>query len=194
MGITLHYSGRAKSHQAIDRILDHVFRFGAVRADRGWRAALDDDAFGRLEAWRDAGEPEDPGHERALAFDEPVRRVVLVPPRRCEPFVLGFTRTLELAPAFTKTQYAPWPVHAALVGLLREVAPHLESLEVHDESGLWDDGDEPAARARFESLLGAIDAFAAELGIEPGSDGGWTAGGDADDEFDLESGRDGPAR
>lgn len=192
MGITLHYRGRAKSDRAIDAILNDVFMFGALRAEQGWRATMSDDGAGRLEAWEDAGRPDDPLHEHGLAPDEPVRRVVLVPPRRCEPFVLGFTRTLELAPAFTKTQYAPWPVHVALVGLLREISTHFEELEVHDESGLWETGDLDAARERFETLLGAINDLADDLGAEPPPDDDWPPSPDADGELDRDLGFDGP--
>jgi hypothetical protein len=167
--------------------------FGAARGDEGWRAAIDGDACGRPERRVSAGGPEDPGRPDDLDPAEPARSVVLVPRRGCEPFRPGFSRAGPPDPAFTKTRCAPRGVRAAPVGLPRRLEPHFEALEAHDESGPWETGDEPAARARFGGPPGAIGALGDALGAEPGEDGGgagrpWGADAAGDSDGDLDRG------
>lgn len=155
MGITIHYSGRASSVEAVGDV------FGAAQlyaAAREWMFAIIDDPFGEVEE----GGP-NPGFFESPQRENPVRAMVIRPHAMCEAIRLEFNRRHRMEQAFTKTQFAPFEVHLAVVGLLRAIEPHLESLEVVDDSGLWETGDETRARARFAWLGRAIDSFADRL-------------------------------
>ncbi len=153
MGITIHYSGRALNWDALTQLLDVASMFAA---QRGWQFALYDDPLGVMED-RDK---DDPGY---IEHDGPFRGIVIRPHRKCEPVRLDFSVSNELS-ASTKTQFAPFEVHVEVVELLRRIEPFMERFSVEDESGLWEDGDEAAARARFEHLGKAIDMMADKLG------------------------------
>ncbi|MEK6702965.1 MAG: hypothetical protein AABZ53_11930 [Planctomycetota bacterium] len=155
MGITIHYSGRARSVEAVGDV------FGAAQvyaAAREWMFAIIDDPFGEA-----ADCDSTPELFEAPEREVPIRAMVIRPHAMCEAIRLEFDRLHRMEQAFTKTQFAPFEVHAAVVGLLRAIEPYLESLEVMDESGLWETGDEARARARFAWLGRAIDAFADRL-------------------------------
>jgi hypothetical protein len=138
MGITIHYSGRAKSREAIRELMKAAQLFAA---ERDWMMAMYEDPLGIYEDV----DPDDPGY---IEEHGPYMGVVLRPHRHSEPVRLQFNLAREFS-GFTKTRYAPFEVHREIVALLRLVAPHLESFEVNDESGFWDDGDEDAARPKF---------------------------------------------
>jgi hypothetical protein len=156
MGITIYYSGRAGGHDAVTEILTAAQVYAA---GRGWMFAMYDDPLGAMED-RDR---DDPGW---VEHEGPYRGIVIRPHRRCEPVRLDFTIDHELRPAFTKTQFAPFGVHKGVLELLRKIEPHMERLEVVDESGLWESGDETQAKSRFELLGRAIDGLADGLRAE----------------------------
>jgi hypothetical protein len=174
MGITIHYSGRARSADALSEILKTAQMFAA---GRGWHFAIYEDPFGVM----DDRDKDDPGW---LEHGGPYRGIVIRPHRLCESVRLDFTIVHELRPAFTKTQFAPFGVHKGVVALLRAVEPHMERFEVMDESGLWETGDEAAARSRFEALGRVLDGLADALRAE-GAEGP-DARIDADAAYDLD--------
>ncbi|MCC7387858.1 MAG: hypothetical protein IT431_03730 [Phycisphaerales bacterium] len=171
MGITSHYSGRAGRSDAVTKILTAAQLYAA---GRGWMFAMYEDPFGVMED-RDR---DDPGW---VEHEGPYRGIVIRPHRRCEPVRLNFTIDHELRPAFTKTQFAPFGVHKGVLELLRAIEPHMERLEVVDESGLWESGDEAEAKSRFDLLRRAIDGLADGLRSEgldvEGPDDGRERGG-----------------
>lgn len=178
MGITIHYSGRARGYDAVTAILTAAQMYAA---GRGWQFALYDDPFGVM----DDHDKDDPGW---VEHEAPYRGIVIHPHRKCEPVRLDFGIDHEMRPAFTKTQFAPFGVHKGVVALLRQIGPHMERFEVEDESGLWESGDEDRAKARFELVRRAIDALAEELGSEGPGEEGWT---ESPDGFEGEEPPDG---
>jgi hypothetical protein len=62
---------------------------------------------------------------------------------------------------FLKTQYAErgFCTHAQVVGLLHELEPMVDYLDVHDETRLWETGDLAAAAFRFERCGSWLDAL-----------------------------------
>jgi hypothetical protein len=151
MGITIHYSGRAASHEAMSKAMNHAFVFGAQRE---WQCAIFEDPLGNYEDI----DPENPG----LVDEErkgPYAGVVVRPHPKCEPFSLPFSLSREFSGS-TKTQYAPFEVHEELIQLLRELEPFLDYLSVVDEAGLWESDDRAAAQAEFKFLDRALDALA----------------------------------
>lgn len=152
MGITIHYSGRAKSWDALSQILSTAQLFCA---EREWMFAIYDDPLGVMED-RDK---DDPGY---IDHDGPFRGIVIRPHPKCEPVRLDFSTANELS-GCTKTQFAPFRIHIEIVKLLREIEPFMAEFVVIDESGLWETGDEAAARKRFKFLDAAIESVADEL-------------------------------
>jgi hypothetical protein len=140
MGITIHYSGRASSKAAAQKVMDRAQLFAA---QRGWMFAMFDDPMGDEEA-RDPAKP----WEGDFDPDSPTRGIVIRTHPKCEPIRIVFNARNELK-AWTKTAYAPFSIHVEIIKLLREIAPLLEDFEVLDEVNLWETGDEAAARARF---------------------------------------------
>lgn len=149
MGITIHYSGRAKSDDAVTKLLSVAQTFAAKR---GWKFALFDDPLGTSPS-------DDPP---PIGWAGPSRGVAITPHPKCEPVLLDFNTANELS-GFTKTQYAPFRVHVQIVELLHAIEPFMEGLTVIDESGLWETGDQAAARARFKFLDDAMDRLAGAL-------------------------------
>jgi hypothetical protein len=141
MGLTIHYRGRAKSNEDLSELLNAAMMFAAQRE---WMFAMFDNPFDLPEGGDEAAVG-DPGEE-----DEPriYRSLTIRPHRRSEPVRLSFNQRLEVQ-AFTKTGNAPFRVHEAVVELLRLIAPYMATLEVFDESGLWETGDKAAAEKRF---------------------------------------------
>jgi hypothetical protein len=63
-----------------------------------------------------------------------------------------------------KTQFAPPPVHAAVVKLLRYVKKrYISDLEVHDDGGYWETGDMDDLERRIDSINRALDVLEAAL-------------------------------
>lgn len=152
MGITIHYSGRAKDWDALTQLLSVAQQFAA---QRDWTYAIYDDPFGVMED-RDH---DDPGY---IEHDGPFRGIVINPHAKCESVRLDFNISNELS-GFTKTQFAPFRVHTEIVALLRAIEPFIADLVVLDESGFWETGDEADARARFRFLGNAIESLGNEL-------------------------------
>lgn len=148
LGTTIHYSGRAKSWDALTNLMNTAQVFAA---ERGWHFAMWDDPLGVM----DDHDKDDPGY---IEHDGPFRGIVIRPHRKCELVRLDFDRSYELA-ASTKTQFAPFGIHVQIVELLRAIEPLMANLEVTDESGLWETGEWAKARERF----GAIRSLGNEL-------------------------------
>src|SRR5437763_3981891 len=109
MGTTIPYSGRAKNWDAISSILNTAQLFAA---QRGWMFAIFDDPLGITDDHNE-------GDPALLDVGGPFRGIVLRPHRSCEPVRLRFTAQCELLPASTKTQFAPFEIHADVIALLR---------------------------------------------------------------------------
>src|SRR4051812_25426133 len=123
MGITIHYSGVAKSVNAIRELMNKAQLFAA---EREWMMAMYEDPLG---VYEDV-DPDNPGY---VERDAPYMGIVIRPHPRSEPVRFQFNLAREFSGS-TKTRYAPFEVHRDVVALLRLVAPHLERLEVIDES------------------------------------------------------------
>jgi hypothetical protein len=153
LGITIHYSGKARDFDALTEILNTAQMFGA---QHGWHFAMYDDPFGVMED-RDK---DDPGY---IEHDGPYRGIVLRPHRKCEPVRLNFRVSNEMTPAFTKTQFAPFEVHIEIIELFRAIAPFMDEFEVTDESGLWESGDIVEAEGTFAAVRRAIEGIEEEV-------------------------------
>lgn len=152
MGITIHYQGRARDDGAVGRVLDAAEAFAR---ERGWVCQRCDVEDGVVERY-------DMELEEFVAHRGRVRGIVIVPHKECEPVMIEFTPDRRIQ-HFTKTQYAPFGVHVAIVELIRRVAPEFAELEVHDEAGLWETGDMEGAERKFVELYGYIKAMREKL-------------------------------
>jgi hypothetical protein len=153
MGITIHYTGRARSAKAIDQLIDAAQVFAV---QRHWQFAMYDEPVHIL----------DPrGEDETGSASGPYRGIIINPHPDCESIWFIFDASNELC-GFTKTQFAPFQVHVEILKLLREIEPYMETFEVMDESGLWENGDEAAARDRFRFLDAAIGSFSHALRAE----------------------------
>lgn len=159
MGMTIHYSGRAKNWDALTRLISAAQMFAC---EREWMMATLDDPFGHM----DDRDKDDPG---LVETDDPIRMMVINPGGKCESIRLRFTANCELLPAWTKTQFAPFSVHKEVVALLRAIEPFMAEFNVMDETGYWETGDEAAARAKFDGLgrvIGMMAEGLAEKGLD----------------------------
>ena len=132
-GVTIHYEGKAKNRAAIARVLD-IARAEAHRLNWAVAEANVDSA----QLTRIVNETEQPYKGRLTG-------VVIRPHALCEPLYIQFGRDLFLQD-YVKTQFAGAEVHAAVVGLLRKIAPYFEHFDVMDEGEYWDTNDRVALK------------------------------------------------
>jgi hypothetical protein len=169
MGVTIHYSGRAKSAKAVEQIM-HIVTNAA--AEWEWPCAQVFDPSGEIH--RMTREPGDPDYNEFEAdsdglididdesagvetYEGPVHTLVAQPLEGCEPFRLGFDRDHRMDGS-TKTQYGPVEAHIRICALLRSIERHFETLEVHDESGFYETDDRAALEERLNSFADTQEA------------------------------------
>ncbi len=148
MGANIHYRGRAANCADVEHIMNTAVMFAA---EQEWMFAIFDDPMGIMEDL----DKDDPGY---LEHEGPIRGTVIKAHRDCEAMRLVFNVRHELEGS-TKTQSAPFEVHAQLVELLRILTPRFAELEVVDETGLWETGDVTRAKDVFT----AVDPSAVDL-------------------------------
>ncbi|MFN0011466.1 MAG: hypothetical protein ACKVS8_07460 [Phycisphaerales bacterium] len=177
MGITIHYSGRAATDDALRQLLTVAQLFAA---QRDWMCAMYDDPLGLFE-------DHDPGSYWGGDPNALFRGIVITPHKKCEPVRLQFDPRFEVSGS-TKTQFAPFRIHCEVVELLRAIEPFMERFDVVDESGLWASGDKAAAASQFKMLGTLMDGFADELSAQghsvegPGVPLHWADTDDPDDD------------
>ena len=168
MGVTIHYSGRAKDRASVDRIINIVTN-AAYQWD--WPTAHIEDPDGEIaRTLREPGEPvelsasgitfidaDDLESSGLEIYEGPVSLLVVQPGDGCEPFRLAFDREHRMD-GFTKTQYGPVDAHVRICALLRSVERNFEVLEVHDESGFYDTEDRNALDERLGQLADTPEA------------------------------------
>jgi hypothetical protein len=136
MGITIHYRGRVADVSHIDVAVDTAV---AAAERRGWAARR----FANARATVPRTSP-----EREWEYAGPTRGVVITPHEQSEPLCLEFDGD-GVVEDFCKTHFAGADTHMAVIELLRELQPALESLEVVDEGEYWETSD----RTRLTRLL-----------------------------------------
>lgn len=138
MGVTIHYEGVLRNAAAGAALIETVAGLGEAQ---GWPVSLIDEAETRLTHFIAEVEVEYVGPSRGVELQAP----------GAEPlrFEFGDDRFVQ---DFCKTQFAGVEVHAAIVELLRTVAPLFEALEVFDEGELWETGDAATLVGHFERI------------------------------------------
>jgi hypothetical protein len=140
MGVTIHFEGRLRGETAFGQVIGTA---KALAEREGWKwETIDEDAV-TLQRERD-GQDWD--------YSGPVKGIVLYPHENSEPLRLEFDRDLIIQ-EFVKTQFAPTEIHVRVVGLLKEIAPHFESLSVCDEGEYWDTGDLELLKKHQQTIL-----------------------------------------
>ena len=140
MGVPIHFAGRVADPSRVDEVIDAA----VVAAElRGWAAQR----FAKETATVQRN-----ANDRQWEYSGPTKGVVFTPHEWCEPLCLEFDRD-GVVQDFVKTQYAGVDTHVAVVGLLRELMPSLDSLEIADEGEYWDTGD----RQRLARLIAECD-------------------------------------
>jgi hypothetical protein len=171
MGVTIHYSGRAKDRASVDRIMQ-IITNSAYQWD--WPTAHVEDPDGEIvRMLQEPGEQaeldhsgisfidaDDPEASSVEIYEGPVNVLVVQPGEGCEPFRLAFDREHRMD-GFTKTQYGPAEAHVRICALLRSIERHFEVLEVHDESGFYESDDRDALNERIGQLADTPEAVIA---------------------------------
>lgn len=158
MGITIHYSGRAKSKAAIDRISHIAMLFAA---EREWPCAVIDDPDGEMLRVADGGAIGSSIEE----YDRPIHTTVVTPGQGCEAIRLQFGKDLWMH-SFTKTQWGPIEFHPQICELLRAIEPYFDELQVVDESDFWTSGDLKLLDQKRQELFDACSELEAKLDAE----------------------------
>ena len=183
MGVTIHYSGRAKNRKAVDRIMQTVM---AMACEWEWQTAQVEDPDGEIVRMmrepRDAEERaerkkqgvdeeslgitwvsgDDPEASGVEIYQGPVYMLVTQPGEGCEPLRLMFDREFRMD-GFTKTQYGPVEAHVRICRILRAIERHFEVLEVTDESGFWETDDRAALEERIGQEYDTEEGVAARV-------------------------------
>ncbi|MDX2060767.1 MAG: hypothetical protein SFV24_23345 [Gemmatimonadales bacterium] len=143
MGVTIHFEGRLRSRESLDRLLGTA---EAVAARLNWPCRKISSE--RVHLTRTVGESE-------TEYVGPSAGIELIPHDRSDPLRLEFDADLFVQD-FVKTQFAGVEVHARIVGVLREIEPYFESLVVEDEGELWTTDDNQLLEAHFSSFDRAL--------------------------------------
>lgn len=160
MGVTLHYSGKIKSVDHINPLIDEIVDLGKSLS---WESQV-------IARYGDA--------------DEELLGVVLIPPES-EPICLTFMEDLRLTPIiafafgeehkieelkkeklyiFTKTQFAGSKIHIAVVKLLKYISnKYFSTFECIDEGGYWESGNEDVLQRKMDLINSGIDIISKEL-------------------------------
>jgi hypothetical protein len=104
MGITIHYSGTAKSEKDVASLYKFAIQYAAKRK---WRVQL--------------------GRPRRLAG------IALLPDDDCEPLTLRFTKTRRFSD-YCKTQFAGPEVHLDVLQFFQDAARYFSKLAIYDEA------------------------------------------------------------
>jgi hypothetical protein len=185
MGITIHYHGRLQDPASLAQLGQEI-QLACGRL--GWPYHLIDErvlGVGEYVVYH-----EEPGEDTIFTEVEtaPLEdrwRGVAVQPPGCETLWLTFSRGGQLvvydAPweepetpgrywvrelLSVKTQFSTPEIHVAVCGLLRLVERHAAQLEVLDEGGYWESGDQAELAARMEGLNAALDMLSGAAGRE----------------------------
>jgi hypothetical protein len=152
MGITIHYSGKAKSKRAVEKIMGIAMAMGA---EHEWRCAQVEDPDGEI--LRPIFDPDGTaGNGSGIEeYHGPVSMLVASPGEGCESLRLMFGNDLRMD-GFTKTQYGPIETHVRICEVLRAIEPHFETLHVIDEGGYWETGDLKELDERRQTLFDVV--------------------------------------
>jgi hypothetical protein len=133
MGVTIHYKGRLRDGNAVDR----VSAVATSYADsHGWRSRIVN---------------ETPGHSENPDYHGGFRGVVVFPHEYCEPVWLTFDDHLQVEER-TKTQFAGSAVHIAVIELFRKLSPEFAEFEINDEGEYWETRDLATLEAHIKAV------------------------------------------
>ena len=155
MGVTIHFEGKLRNRSSLDATVRAAATFARAR---GWTATPILEEQARLARARD---------KKDWDYEGPTSGIELLPHTRSDPVRLEFDRDLYIQ-EFTKTQFAGPTVHQEVVDLLRELAPHFETLSVQDEGEYWETGDAVLLSTHIHNCDRAL---ADELRKHPGAQG-----------------------
>ena len=146
MGITIHFSGRLRHFDLIDKLAAEVADIAEIL---GWSyEKLDDNRLRGI----------------LVTFHKDCDTLALLADR--EGFLQFPVEPLDDASryVFVKTQFAPIEVHIVIVKLLRHLKNrYFAELEVTDEGGYWETGDQGELVKRRCRLAAIMDRVAAAL-------------------------------
>lgn len=145
MGVTIHFSGKLRSRGDLAEIGSIATKWAAT-----WKCEVIDVDEPMKELIRVR-------NGEVCIYESPVTGMLLCPHPKAEPLFFEFDSDGYMA-HFCKTQFAPVQVHVEIIGLLREMAPHLEDFSVLDEGGYWDSGDRRQLEEKLALLQRLIDA------------------------------------
>lgn len=145
MGITIHFSGKLNTMGELPVIRSITARWAAR-----WKCEVIDidEPLKELIRVRNG---------EVCIYESPVTGLLLCPHPKAEPLFFEFDSDGYMAHA-CKTQFAPVQMHVEIIGLLRELAPHLDEFSVLDEGGFWESGDRQQLEDKFALGQRLIDA------------------------------------
>jgi hypothetical protein len=146
MGVTIHFEGRLKSPESLERLVQAA---RGAAADLGWPCQIIREECAQLPRVRD---------EQDWDYVGPTAGIELLPHKDSEPLRLEFDRELYVQ-EFIKTQFAGPDVHVEVVNLLRQLETHFAILSVDDEGEYWESND----RTILEGHIGACDQELARI-------------------------------
>jgi hypothetical protein len=175
MGVTLHYRGTLDDLGRLPALCDEL---ADIAQSMGWETfRFDDDFNAPVDAHlehRDGG--------ASIEGNLGLKGICLSPGDGCETLWFCFDRDgnlrtpmgqillldgtipLEETWAFTKTQFASPELHMWIVGLLKHLKKHyIANLEVRDEGGYWETGDEAELRRLMNFIQGKIASMSQAL-------------------------------
>jgi hypothetical protein len=155
MGVTIHFEGKLKDQATFEAVVQAA---GAFARARGWGVEPISEVDAHLARVRD---------EEDWDYQGPTSGVAILPHERCDPLRLEFDVDLYVQ-EYTKTQFAGPGVHMEVVALLRELAPHFETLQVDDEGEYWDTSDAALLTKHIETCNRALTD---EIRKHPGAQG-----------------------
>lgn len=144
MGVTIHFEGQAKSESDYRQILEKGISF----AKRVNSEIIElDSEFKILQRVKD---------ELDWNYEGQVKGIQIQPHENTDPIVLEFDKDLYIQ-EYCKTQFEGIATHIEIIGFLKDIEPHFESLEVIDEGEFWETNNVELLEEHFENCFTAID-------------------------------------
>jgi len=175
MGVTIHYSGKLNKATELQLMIEEV---RDIATEKGWKYFVFEEQF--------------KNNQFAEAPDLDKLFGIMLTPKKCEPLCLSFLsdgrmcglinfKVIEINSVideelsfslFTKTQYAGFKIHKALIILLDYIAnKYLTDFECYDEAEYWETRDENLLKEIFKRYEGFIEGFATSLETIPPNPG-----------------------
>jgi hypothetical protein len=145
MGVTIHFAGRIRDAEALEVLLEAIWKSAQVH---GWPAWRIDNESVTLKRVID---------EEDVDYVGPTRGIGMEPHPDAEPLIFEFDQDMFMQD-YCKTQFAGLVAHVQIIEFLRRIAPQFTELSVEDEGEYWETGD----REVLAQHLTTIDSIIAE--------------------------------